>query len=450
MPRRLAYRRKLTIISVIGVTFVFLALFNLGAYWFLHRIGNFLEESLDARLRMSAQMSLGMLEDNLNNVYDPSEQTLLSLQLDRLRLQNELESAYIINAGYKVLADASPELKNISRGYLLDDSTSLKKIELGEIAVSSLHRVEGHYFKNAYAPLYDLYGNTSILVLEANAHSFNMIRFFRRGLYVGTLISIVLLFMIIIYVTWATRLLVKTETELQQSQRLAAMGQMAATVAHEIRNPLGIIKSTSDVLREKYQDPDVPDEMFDFINEEIGRLNRLVNDFLSFAREPQLNMAEHNLDDLVNDAANAFRAEHSEATELDISIADGPLVALCDRDHIHRVLLNLLINACQAVETGTAHIGVQVERENQRGKVFAIIRITDNGAGIHGNPDEIFNPFFTTKTRGTGLGLAVSKTIIERHGGKIQAGNNNTGGAWFRFSIPLITNATTAKERSHE
>ena len=109
-------------------------------------------------------------------------------------------------------------------------------------------------------------------------------------------------------------MLLKTESELQKSQRLAIMGQMAATVAHEIRNPLGIIKSTSDVLREKYQNTSTPDEMFNFINEEINRLNRLVNDFLSFSREPNLNITVNDLHKLVQEAITSFKAEDSRVS----------------------------------------------------------------------------------------------------------------------------------------
>ncbi len=435
-PKQLITRRRLTIISVIGVTFFSLAAFNMGAYWFIHQIGEFLEQELDARLRSTAQMAIRVIEPNLVDIYNTSAYPYLRRNLDMLRRQNSLEAVYMINVRLNVLVDARPELEMISRGYLTEDSLALKKIEIDEIATSQMHLLEGNYFKNAYAMLYDTYANPVILVMEANARSFNTIQFFKRGMYLGSLISLLVLGLIVFFVTWATRMLVKTEAELQQSQRLAAMGQMAATVAHEIRNPLGIIKSTSDVIKETYQDPEKPNEMFDFITEEIARLNRLVNDFLSFAREPKLTIAQHNISSIVQDAVTSFNAEQFEQVHLTVNMEQDEIISDCDRDTIYRVLLNLLINARQAVKEESADIQINVSRENNRGMTYARISVIDNGEGIQVEPEEIFNPFFTTKTRGTGLGLAVSKTIIEKHGGKITAANNQDKGATITFTLP--------------
>jgi len=434
---RLLTRRKLAVISVISVTFLFLLLFNIGSYLFINKIGGYLEQGLDARLKTTANMASGLLERGLNNIYDPTEQSYLRLRLERTRTQNDLEAAYIINANIEVIVDSRPELENVSRSYLREDSLALRMIETGQTATSELHTVAGNHFKNVYVPIYDLYGNTAIIVLEASAEYFNIISFFRRGLYLGSIISLLLLILLVFFLTWATRMLLKTETELQKSQRLAVMGQMAATVAHEIRNPLGIIKSTSDVLREKYQDTTQPDEMFGFINEEINRLNRLVNDFLSFSREPKLNISKNDLYQLARQAIHSYPEEEFGKTDIIFDPGQNELVVNCDRDMVHRVILNLLINARQAVRAGDAIITVDISRELKKGKNIAIVKISDNGTGINGDPEEIFNPFFTTKTKGTGLGLAVSRNIIEKHGGKMSAGNNTGPGATIQFTIPV-------------
>ncbi|HPN45252.1 MAG TPA: ATP-binding protein [bacterium] len=433
---RLLLRRKLAVIAIILVTFIFLLLFNLGSYLFLNRMGGFLEAGLDARLDATAAAALDILETEINDLQNVTEQSLLRLRLERLRNRYDLEAVYIIDTDLQVIIDSRPELETISRGYLREDSAAFRQVDEGEIVTSVLHTVAGNHFKNVYAQLFDFYGNSAILVLEASAGYFNAITFFRKGLYLGTLASIILLGLLVFFLSWATKLLIKTDVELQQSQRLAAMGQMAATVAHEIRNPLGIIKSAGDVLREKYQKPEQPDEMWDFINEETGRLNRLVNNFLSFSREPQLHLAVHDLQQLVQEAINSFNAEKLGETHVVFKPAAKELPVNCDRDMLHRVLMNLLINARQAVTGGNAAITITIGRENSKGKSFAVVEISDNGTGISGNPEEIFNPFFTTKTQGTGLGLAVSRNIIEKHGGKISAANNNGPGATIRFTVP--------------
>lgn len=434
--RRLLFRRKLAVASVVLVTFLFLLLFNLGSYFFIKRMGKHLENALDARLITAASLSTQIIEKDLTNLYDPREHSLIRNLLAQIQSGNDLEAVYITDPTFNILVDSKMVPEITSRGYLQEDSTEIASALNGSITASPLHTVAGNHFKSVYAPIIDFDGNTAVIVLEANAAFLDIISWFRRGLYIGSITSLFLLVFLTGYLFWATRLFLKTEAQLQQSRRLAAMGQMGATMAHEIRNPLGIIKSTSDVLRERYQNTEEPDELFSYINDEIRRLNRLVNDFLSLSREPVLNADEHNLAQIVSRAVQSFTAENHGKVKINVDSPDE-LFVQCDKDLLHQVILNLLLNAVQATEKRDTEIQIHLSRQKVRAKNLAQIEIADNGAGFADNQQNIFEPFYTTKTKGTGLGLAVSRSIIEKHGGWIEAENRKEGGAIIRFFLPL-------------
>jgi len=435
--RRLLFRRKATVASVVVVTFLFLLFYNLGSYLFIKRIGRHLEDALDGRLKTAASLSTQIIEHDMEDVNDPSTHSLIRLLLSQIRLQNDLEATYLISPDFDVIVDSRLDLEfQASRGYLRNDSTQIQLAESGVISTSALHTVEGNHFKNVYAPVSDILGNKAILVLEANADFLDVIDFFNRGLLLGVGASILLLLLLVFFLLGATSLFLKTEAQLQQSKRLASMGQMAATVAHEIRNPLGVIKGTADVLRERYQESSSSNELFGFINEEIRRLNRLVSDFLSLSKEPALKLAEHDLCKMVSDAVHTFQAEDTAEVELSLPQNTESLKVTCDADMLRQVLLNLFLNAAQAMDNA-GKINVEIRLEKIKGKRFAKVQVTDSGRGIEGDPNAIFEPFYTTKAQGTGLGLAVSRNIIERHGGWIEAENRFEGGAAVTFWLPV-------------
>ena len=436
--KNLLIRRKATAASVVLVTFLFLLFYNLALYFFIQQMGGYLETALDSRLKTAASLTAKFIERDITDIYDASEQSLLRIILAPIRRDNDLEAAYLIDPFYNLILDSRLDLElTVSRGYLLEDSTAIKKAVLGTLSTSKLHTVAGSHFKNVYAPVYDILGNKAILVLEANAQFLNIIRFFERGLWFGVITSVALLILLTLFLIAITTLFLRTEDQLQKSRRLASMGQMAATVAHEIRNPLGIIKGTADLLSEKYQPQDEPDELFEFINEEVKRLNGLVNDYLTLAKEPNLKLKKTDLIVLIKDAISKFQLDHERNCTISFHSNLSSLFLLLDSELIFQVLLNLIINATQAVNNKKSNISLSLETHKIRGKPFAKTMVTDNGYGIKGNPDEIFEPFFTTKTKGSGLGLAVSRNIIELHGGRIEAKNRSEGGTTIEFYLPI-------------
>ena len=436
LNEKLVLKRKLTAASIVAVTFVFLLIINIGSYFFLQRIGSHLEKGLDDRLKMAASFAIQLIEKETTNFYDPLYQSLLRINLGRIHTENELESAYLIDSNLHVIVDSRYDFLVPSRGYIQEDSIAIRQSFDGVITTSNLHTFEGNNFKNVYASLFDYEGNVALLVLEANADFLQVMNDFKKGLFFGFLFSAMFLVIITIYLIFATKSILKFESELYQSRRLASMGQMSATMAHEIRNPLGIIKSTADVLRERYENPSAPDELFSFINEETNRLNKLVNDFLSLSREPKLTLAEHEINEIINSAILKIQPEITNLIKINYQ-HDTPISLTCDRDLIHQVMLNVLLNAIQAIGEKDGQIDIGLFPDNIRLVKFAHIKFIDNGPGFKNKPSTAFEPFYTTKTTGTGLGLAVSKTIIEKHGGQISASNLKSGGAQIDIYLPI-------------
>jgi len=426
-------RRGWLVAAVVLVMFIFLLLLNIRGFLFIKRAGNQFEASMDHRLRISAATATTLIEDGLFSLYDPVDIALMRLNLVDIRESSESQAAYLIDADYNPIVDADLSGRPISRSYLRQDSLDIAKAQQNGFATSQLYLIEGNPFKNAYSRIQDQNGNQAILVLEANADFFDTLRFYRSSLVLNSIISGILFCFLTLFLIIATRRFFRTEKQLQESQRLAALGQMSATMAHEIRNPLGIIKSTSDLISEKYQHKDNPDELFQFINEEIQRLNHLVNDFLTFSRKPVLNKSICDLDEIISDAIIAVRREHHDRIRIDYQ-SEQNIQTECDANKIFQVLLNILLNAVQAIGNTDGGIVISMKKV----KSSALLSIQDDGPGFTDSADKIFEPFLTTKTQGTGLGLAVSKSIIEEHGGKITAENAETGGARISFTLPLI------------
>lgn len=222
--------------------------------------------------------------------------------------------------------------------------------------------------------------------------------------------------------------------KLNQAERLASLGEMVAAVSHEIRNPLGIISSTAELLKEKLRRVDPEDRLADVIVEEANRLNGIVTDFLNFARPPAPNLMacrveeilERNLKFLAPEiAGRGYRVHREISPDLPDVQADPGL--------LYQAFLNVLINAMQAMPKG-GEITVEISVRN--GMLRAVF--LDDGPGI---PDEvlskIWDPFFTTKDKGSGLGLPIVKKIVSGLGGSVSLENAETGGARVTISFPL-------------
>jgi signal transduction histidine kinase len=206
------------------------------------------------------------------------------------------------------------------------------------------------------------------------------------------------------------------ESQLHLAERLAALGQMVAGVSHEIKNPLGIIRSTAELLGEMPDASDTQKRLSGVIKEESTRLNQIVTEFLDFARPQEPNLQECQLEEIIEKNLSFIRPElEKKGIHVQDNLNGRSFRLRADHDLLYRAFLNILINAIHSMQDGgTIDIKVAEGRDAYR------VEIEDTGCGISKeNADKIFNPFFTTKEKGSGLGLSIVRKIIEGHRGTI-------------------------------
>jgi len=229
--------------------------------------------------------------------------------------------------------------------------------------------------------------------------------------------------------------------QMKRAERLFALGQLSAGLAHEIRNPLASIAGAAGILQRNPQREQKDDECLEIISKECQRLNGLLTQFLDFARPRTPNYQTTDLSAVLDSVMQlAGHAVGKKPVELRKEISPDLSPVECDPELLKQVLLNLIINAIQA--TPDAGV-VLVSASAREGRL--LIAVKDEGYGISGaDRDRIFDPFFTTKEYGTGLGLSVAHQIVEQHGGILTAEANTGGGMTFSVSLPL------RRERRHE
>jgi two-component system, NtrC family, sensor histidine kinase HydH len=229
----------------------------------------------------------------------------------------------------------------------------------------------------------------------------------------------------------------RLEGQLHQSERLAALGEMTAGVAHEVRNPLGIISSTGELLRERLARYEPNNRLAQIIVEESNRLNEKVTEFLDFARPRIPNLRPCDLEATLNRGLELLAPE---IDRLGIKVTreyqlNGQTLVI-DQDLLYQAFLNILLNAIQAMPHG-GHLTVFTTPgpHGQGGQ----IRFQDDGEGIEPETlNKIFNPFFTTKEKGSGLGLPIVKSIIEAHQGSLDISSAAGNGTTVTITIPAL------------
>jgi two-component system sensor histidine kinase PilS (NtrC family) len=222
------------------------------------------------------------------------------------------------------------------------------------------------------------------------------------------------------------------EAEMKRVEGLALAGQLAAGIAHEIRNPMASISGSIQILKEGLEKDAMSSRLMDIILREVSRLNHLVSDFLLFARPKAADVQTFDLNQLIRDSLELFRNRGEWTTKVRVETAmNGPLEMKSDPEQIKQLLWNLYLNAVEAMlDGGTLHISTNMEDAKKTQRRYAKITIRDTGNGFSKEAlDNLFTPFFTTKEGGSGLGLAIVKRIVEGLRGEVHGRNHAEGGA---------------------
>jgi signal transduction histidine kinase len=237
----------------------------------------------------------------------------------------------------------------------------------------------------------------------------------------------------------------RAQDEARRSERLAALGQLSAGLAHEIRNPLGVIKGSAEMLSQKLQGSQpIASELAGYISSEVNRLNALVARFLDFARPSRLALHPVDVGALVDRAVDAVRGQYPQSkVTIERNYANGLPQVLADEPLFEQVFVNLLLNAFEAMDgSSPAVLRLSIAADSLNGKPGVSIEVQDTGPGVPAeNREQIFNPFFTSKKNGVGLGLSIVAKIIDDHRGSIQLESEAGRGARFRVFLPADSNS---------
>ena len=226
---------------------------------------------------------------------------------------------------------------------------------------------------------------------------------------------------------------IELEAQLNQSERLAALGQMIAGVSHEIRNPLGIIRSTAELLSGREDADASQKKLSDMIIDASTRLNNIVTEFMDFARPQKPDLQQCYLEEIIYKNIEFLRPELDKNN---ISVKDNlknlSFKLKADPHLLYRAFLNLFINAIQSInDKGTINIHLSEEPDSYT------VQIRDTGEGIGQETlKKIYNPFFSTKDKGSGLGLPIVKNIVEAHRGKLRIKSHPDAGTEIHIILP--------------
>ncbi len=292
--------------------------------------------------------------------------------------------------------------------------------------VAGLPAAERARFKPALGPGRTYFGAAVTVRDEASVKA---LRRARVTLQISVAVALLLLLAALVALNRELRMQ-RVEAELQRRRALAEMGEMAAVLAHEIRNPLGVIKGRAQVLLEDLDGPPPAGALEALVNQSV-RLERLVSSLLEFAHPAPPRTRRIDAEELLDEALEAV-ADEAVARQIALVSDGGGETVTADADQLHRALVNLLRNAMEASPDDST-VTVKVRTRGGRTQ----LSVTDSGKGL---PDDlgqtIFKPFVTTRQEGSGLGLAIVRRIAEAHGGGVTAGNAPGRGARVTIELP--------------
>ncbi len=420
---------------IIGIGLIVLLLANALGWLYLQRIKSFFISDLKFRLENIANLSAELIDaTDLAYLYpaDKSDPQYIYYQnrLFEIKENNNLQDIYILSPTLETIIDVptgiNPEISQRS-----PDRQLVNQALNGQTVTGELQSLGDQRFLTAITPLIDANNMiTGLLVVEVPADFFDMLDQFDRGLLIFSFLNVVLILSVAFFLFRSIRRVLNLQELVKNQEHLVQLGEMAASVAHEIRNPLGIIKGANSLIQKKYGSQQ--DEVFSYIPAELERLNKLIEDFLSFARSREIRIQQINLKDLITKLQLGF-SEHNRL-KFQHEIAEDLPFLNTDGDALEQILLNILKNSVQAC-SNDGKICIKCEMELKK---RVKIQITDNGSGIPEKiHDRIFDPFFTTREEGSGLGLAISKRLIEQLGGSIDVESTPDQGTKVTVLLPI-------------
>ena len=372
-----------------------------------------------------------------NSVLNFRREIGVQRQMEELGRQPGIESVELLDQDLTVLAHSTADRVGVREA----DEGLQSALESGRVVTRMVGRTGGGRVYEIVKPLALEGSRTGLLRIGLSTASMDRIwksDSLTTAVTAAAVLGLGILGMSVIFYTQHRHLrdVKALEAEMERGERLATVGNMAAAVAHEIRNPLNAVSMGIQRLRVEFE-PAPREEylrMVDLVQGEVRRLNRIVEEFLRLARPMPLTREPITVAALLDEVLGLVESEAGGAGIAIVrEIPAGLPVLHADRDRIKQVLLNLVLNAIQAMPSGGT---LEIAAAAAGGTLT--VTVADTGSGIA--PDllpKVFEPYVTTKTQGLGLGLAIARRIVEAHGGSIEAGSEPGQRTRFRFALPL-------------
>ena len=416
--------------AVIFFTGLLIVIVNLTWWLFYAKTESSFEEQLSRRLSSLVLLgasgfdaeTVSALADGYLSGYDKALD-----KLEQIKAVDSLSEVFILDTEYNYLVTTSFDedsiyyLASLNRDAI--DSIFFNTEEEYFSSVSASYQTDDFILKSAFASLFDSTGEVrAVLGIEADVDYADNLLSLRRSLYISTAVSvgISILFGIIFFLI--QRRIGLAEQLIMLSQSQANLGRMVAVVSHEVKNPLMIIRASAESLKKACNKPEA-----DFILEEIDRLNQIVSGYLGFATG-KLNLKTEpvSVNEFVSEIVNKFTPRFNEKNILLKFVAEKEneeTKIIADPIALRQVIINLILNASEAVvDSNNPEINIDIEYQTNQAQITVI----DNGPGIDSKDlKKIFEPFYTTKTKGSGLGLFHTRKLMEMMGGTI---NVESGG----------------------
>ncbi len=432
LEHTISSRKRLAMIAAFMVAFlVFLIVTTVLLY---RRAEQHLDNEMGNRLKEVASGLARTIEVGLaDSLVAGAVGDELLILLFEASLESELSNVVILTPGGQTIVDLGGFFDPGEPNPFIDlDYSAVALARSGIAAYTNLYKSGDIYMKSAYAPVRSSAAEViGIVGIEAGAGYFDDLRELSSliGFILGACVVAVSVLGLLFYRQSAA--LDRAQEAAIRRENLATMGRMVANIAHDIRNPLSIIKTSAQRLRRKY---DSDDEVFAFISEEVDELNRILTSYLDFAGAHQPTIGPHPASRIINRCMLVIEPE-SQAGNIEVTHRhpDGDVRIAVDEKRAQQALMNVLMNAVQAVENGGS-IEIYVERRPP----FGVIGVRDHGRGIApGDLGEVTRPFYTNRADGSGLGLSIVQTIVDEHGGKLDIESRPEEGTTVELSFPL-------------
>jgi signal transduction histidine kinase len=431
--------RNKYIIPILFFAVLLILFFNLGQWYIFSQVRDFAEnvfrENLLAQTELAASSFDGdVLVSLQGEEFYPPDLIDVKDRLDRLKAEYDFFNVRLLDIdGLPLLGFGEYDTTSFIFDY---DLGPLISASAGISSASNLISSGDLYLISAYAPIENsLDSVVAVLGIDADYTFFKSLADFKNNLVYINIVSFIFILVFGAAFILINRRLISTQEALYRASALTSMGQMAATMAHEIKNPLGIIKATAQRIKSRYG-KDSYDRLFEFIPEEVDRLNTILAGYLDFARpiDHSRKLKKVDLKKLVEEILRQARTDFAnDNIDLGFEAEDKEYPVLDDGIGFRQAFLNLLINARDTYKHG-GPVRIELETNGEEHR----LRIIDHGGGIKKElKKRIFEPFSSTKAQGSGLGLYVAKKLIEQNGGSLSLENNNEGGATAEILLPV-------------